>query len=447
MSRTKFSHRHATAFVGLAVVILVGAASLAQAQGPAQYWNNTGSAAWSGTGHWASATFGGNPEYYWGGMVINNGGTATIGTGDSVTDTSNNGSPNANIFIGGSTAMLGGSGGNGYVTMSGGTLSSPLPLQEVLGVDAGGSGIFTQSGGINVPFLANVPSDTTVNYNYLQLGANERSLRRIRHERRLGRRERHFRGGPHRLGEYPRFPSRYGLFNQTGGSIGSLSPLGEWFAVGLAVGGDFYRQYLSRGQPLHLQQQWKLYARRRQRHWLAAFRRRLRGCGRQRHRHFHPELRHQRHRRRSAGFYTAGGDGSAYNTGLGTLILGYYSGKQKSPGIGYYGNGVGTYNLNAGLLTGDATGSTGGLEIVGVTGSGYFNQSGGTNIATATLYVGGAATANQISGGYQVGYGIYTLTDGLLQVPNAPNRVRRVYWRWWHGDLQSDGRNQPNRLD
>ena len=83
---------------------------------------------------------------------------------------------------------------------------------------------------------------------------------------------------------------------------------------------------------------------------------------------------------------------------------------------------MGTYNLNNGLLTGGGTGGTGGLEVVGVTGSGYFNQSGGTNIVSSRLFVGGAAAVELSGGGplaplYHPGYGIYTLSGGLLSVP------------------------------
>ena len=76
--------------------------------------------------------------YFSGGSVINNGGTATIATGQNATDTSTNYStPNNIVLIGGSGYGLNGS-GNGYVNMSGGVLSgSNPPLQEVLGVNSG----------------------------------------------------------------------------------------------------------------------------------------------------------------------------------------------------------------------------------------------------------------------------------------------------------------------
>ena len=55
------------------------------------------------------------------------------------------------------------------------------------------------------------------------------------------------------------------------------------------------------------------------------------------------------------------------------------------------GYGVGTYNLNGGLLTGGVPAALvpTGLEIVGVGGTGIFNQSAGTNNSNGGLYVGG----------------------------------------------------------
>ena len=79
-----------------------------------------------------------------------------------------------------------------------------------------------------------------------------------------------------------------------------------------------------------------------------------------------------------------------------------------------YGNGVGTYNLNGGLLTGGSTGSTGGisgLEVIGFAGTGIFTQSGGTNHASmrplCRRQPGLAASACR-----RGGYGAYTLSMG-----------------------------------
>ena len=103
-----------------------------------------------------------------GGSVINNGGTATIGSGDNLTDNSGYGI----VILGGSGYGLNGS-GNGYVNMSGGTLDLSgtnvvYIEQEVLGVNSG-SGIFTQSGGLNVPYAKSVMSGYNLSYNTLQL--------------------------------------------------------------------------------------------------------------------------------------------------------------------------------------------------------------------------------------------------------------------------------------
>ena len=75
---------------------------------------------------------------------------------------------------------------------------------------------------------------------------------------------------------------------------------------------------------------------------------------------------------------------------MGALFLGWYNGDQKSgtstPG-GAFGNAVGTYNLNGGLLTGGgAVGfGTGGIEVIGVAGTGIFNQNAGTNDCSTVL--------------------------------------------------------------
>ena len=127
-------------FLGLAVAaLLVGAASLAQAQGSNQntdtwYWNQGGSGAWSTAGNWTltpsgiynapSSISGYDYNEWYGGSVVNNGGTVTVGVGDNVAD----GTLNGVVFVGGSSDALGGIGGNGngYINMSGGKISPPL---------------------------------------------------------------------------------------------------------------------------------------------------------------------------------------------------------------------------------------------------------------------------------------------------------------------------------
>ena len=134
-------------FVGLAAaVLLVGAASLAQAQTNSNSWNTAGPADWT-TANWTGFTMTGFPSQSMGGNVVNNNGTVTIGTGDTVSATTH-----GSVIIGGS-GVGNGLSGNGYVTMTGGKLTHASGrnwVWEALGVNSG-SGVFTQSGGINVP--------------------------------------------------------------------------------------------------------------------------------------------------------------------------------------------------------------------------------------------------------------------------------------------------------
>ena len=113
-----------------------------------------------------------------------------------------------------------------------------------------------------------------------------------------------------------------------------------------------------------------------------------------------------------------GGQGRPYTNYIGGLMLGWYSGNQSDVGTQYCGNGVGTYNLSGGLLTGGVPGSTnGGLECVGVSGTGIFNQTGGTHIVSDELDVGGADPSWGISimtTPLGAASGVYTLSGGLL---------------------------------
>ena len=112
---------------------------------------------------------------------------------------------------------------------------------------------------------------------------------------------------------------------------------------------------------------------------------------------------------------------------------------------------MGTYNLNGGLLTG-STGNAptpSGLEVVGVSGTGIFNQSGGTNLATdiplcrrphrehvlfRPLYTAPVNPA----------YGTYTPQQRAINPTGTPGRGANEYMGCgWHGDLHADGRNQP----
>ena len=143
-------------FVGLAaVVLLVGTASLVQAQ---SYWN-VASGHWSVGDNWNPT---GVPAPT-GSATIDNNGTAII---DSTDGTVNAG----NLTMGDDT-------GNGYLQLNaGGSLqgSGSNTLTELLGVGVlgTGSGIFTQTGGLNIPTIS---SATVVNLGLcssVQLGYN-----------------------------------------------------------------------------------------------------------------------------------------------------------------------------------------------------------------------------------------------------------------------------------
>ena len=116
-------------FAGLAVVVLlVATASLAQAQNT---WNWAASSGhWSVSGNW-------NPN-----GVPAAGDTATIDNNGTVIIDATDGTANLSIL------NMGDASGSGYLTMSGGALGG-AGLQEVIGVVSGGSGVFTQSGGVN----------------------------------------------------------------------------------------------------------------------------------------------------------------------------------------------------------------------------------------------------------------------------------------------------------
>ena len=190
--------------------------------------------------------------------------------------------------------------------------SNTSNVQEVLGVDSG-SGIFTQSGGVNVPYAAILEySGYNLVFTTLQLGYSN--------------------GG-------------YGEYDMSGGSLGvnaiyvggntdsqmssaagelrhgSVQPNGRirrlfrqprayeqchWSGGGRQLG-----RLQPRGQPDIHDQPWDLHPR--CYHWRghAALRRRRRDDRRYRHRHFHPELRNQRHRRRRDYSGNPGGNSSA----------------------------------------------------------------------------------------------------------------------------------------
>ena len=421
-------------FAGLAaaVALLVGAVSLAQAQNTA-YWNQTGSADWGNPLNWT--TLGSGPN----GSVINNGATATIGSGESVTDTSSGGV----VWIGGSSGALGGVGGNGYVNMSGGILNGYTggygydgpAISEVVGYDSG-SGVFTQSGGVNCPFV-NVPTNSA--YSVLTLGWGKGSYGEYDMSGGSLGVNAVMVGANCALGGFPG-PSYTanagtGVFNQTGGSIGKWTGTAAGNqVVGLSVGGNFTATgtkyattYSSVGS----------YT--------------LGNVGQSSNDPTAPLF--------VGGVEAIGVNGTGtfvQNSGTNVIIGGGNYGTQKGGGkqgntnqafcnsvgvlaIGFWntgafarsgasatflGAGVGTYTLNGGLLTGDTVSSiyanpTGGIEAVGVNGTGTFNQNGGINNCTQELDVGGAngsdtAFANYFSYSTQPAVGTYNLKNGLL---------------------------------
>ena len=203
----------------------------------------------------------------------------------------------------------------------------------MLGVDAGGSGIFTQTGGVNVPYIADqLSSGTTVNYSYLQLGISSGAYG-----------EYDMSGGSVGVNAIfvganqlasPSFQAGTGVFNQTGGSIGSLSPSGSG-AVGLAVGGNFTGSTYPAGSPFTSSSSGNYTLGTANGIGSPLF---VGGCevvGGSGTGTFTQNCGTNAIVGGAPGFAnpTAGGNGNAYNTALGTLILGYYSGQQKnSPG-------------------------------------------------------------------------------------------------------------------
>ena len=105
-----------------------------------------------------------------------------------------------------------------------------------------------------------------------------------------------------------------------------------------------------------------------------------------------------------------------YSSLYGGLLLGWYSGNNASTGAAYCGNGVGTYNLTGGTLTGGNGNTTfGGYEVVGVAGTGVFNQKGGENYVTNELDIAGdTSLASLVQLPINAGSGVYNLSGGLL---------------------------------
>ena len=216
MSQFLFGHHKAGPFIGLmAAAIFVAAASLAQAQG--QYnWNVAPPATgdWTNSANWTSNpwTIGGDP-----GMVIENGGTANVVTGDVATDLTGNG-----------YTYIGTPNGNGWVNMTGGQFAIGTQLLGYATSGVGGSGVFTQSAGVNTAdsFIELGPlnggygeysmSGGSINggSNGIMIGANDYSTTVAANN-----------------------PCGTGVFTQTGGSVGSFGTAGVNNAIGLVMAG------------------------------------------------------------------------------------------------------------------------------------------------------------------------------------------------------------------
>ena len=467
MTRRRLHQRRAAAFLGLAAVVLVAIAAAAPAQTQnTAYWNQAGSAAWSNTNNW-TLLFNSGPN----GSVINNGATATISSGDNVTDNSNGGV----VWVGGSSGALGGVGGNGYVNMSGGTLNghngsyqyAGPAISEVVGYDSG-SGVFTQSGGLNCPFV-NVPgyyafsaltlgwgngaygeydmSGGALGVNAIMVGANcsstgypgpsymanagtgvfnqtggFRRFLRCHHGVDSGRRS----GGGRQLhatgtkyattyssvGYYTLGPSNASSATATPLLVGGVEAIGvngtgtftQNCGTNAIVGGGLYGY----GQADNTKQ----------------------------------------------GFQSS----QPFNNVNGILAIGFWNAgafARSGNGATFLGAGVGTYNLNGGLLTGGTATSiyanpSGGIEAVGVNGTGTFNQSGGTNYCTLELDVGGAngsdtTFANYFSYSTQPAVGTYNLTNGLLM--GAAGMVENVGNNGTGTFNQTGGSNYTHSID
>ena len=164
-------------------MFLVATASLAQAQTNASYWNGSASTVWSNTANWTlptTQTFTDANGTQWGGSILNNGGTATIASGDNE-DYSISGYAIIGARIPVSVPPAGlrrewichherrhFHGDRWHPTGNG----SPNLPQEILGLDSG-SGIFTQTGGLNCPYNIIPPNTTELmpgSFTSLQLG-------------------------------------------------------------------------------------------------------------------------------------------------------------------------------------------------------------------------------------------------------------------------------------
>ena len=352
-------------WLGLALALLAGTASPAQAQ----YWLPTTPDNWSVGTDW----YGGNVPTAGSPATINNGGTVTIDDSTGIANCST-------LFVGNGTAN-GGPGINGAVNMTGGTLivtNSVADMDEKIGDVVSSSGFFSQSGGLN---------GTTGMFLYLGYGHGGVGSYQLS-------------GGQLTAAvEYLSYAGNggavsTGTFLQTGGTNGDAKKPVAIYVGGMGMNGAS-KNYGIQGQGSYTLDGGL-----------------IRGgqvsVGGQ-----------------TTGTFTqnggtlatiGGGDveGSAnYNNKDGDLMLGVWTGT--------LGNGNGTYTLNGGLIdTTNVSPGNGGYEYIGLKSTGTFIQTGGTNHVAQSLYLVGMS--GEFADPNLAGMGSYTLSNtGLLTVNGSEN--------------------------
>ncbi len=95
--------------------------------------------------------------------------------------------------------------------------------------------------------------------------------------------------------------------------------------------------------------------------------------------------------------------------------------------VGSNAGSYGSYVLSSGLLCSASNGNVTN-EYVGYYGTGIFTQSGGTNTTPGTLYLG-----------YYGGTGTYNLNGGLLSIPSLVGGAQTAFFNFNGGTLQANG--------
>ena len=369
-------------FTGLAAaVLLVGAASLAQAQ------NWTGATGdWTVGGNWST---GSQPTTSQTG-TISNGGNATITAPDNV---------NPKVLV------LGGTNGTyiGSLTMYSGSLNAAAVR---LGFAASGktaSGTFTQYDGVNYSSYTGTSGSLSVGYNtggtgvYNLIGGSVNDA--VIYVGQLGSATAAGQTG-----------AASGTFNQTGGSIGSISSPDSSNAVALYVGGENANSVVAQGTGT-----FNLGNASPSNPSSALLVGGVEYVGVRNNGIFNQTGGTNAI---YGGVGSGGGGGSTYpDNADGALVLGFYAPFSNLSIATPAGNG--TYNLSGGLLTGDPNPAAqlGGYEFVGVGGVGTFNHTGGTNscnvLSVGSLY--NILATNFAKGSWSGGgIGTYNLGPGVL---------------------------------